>query len=176
MLTLHKPRQRTRKPIARRIVPVALAASVALLAAGRASAQYPGGGSGGTGGSGGGTYSSGSGYGNSGKAIGIGVGAAAGAGLLFLAMHKSSVTGCVQPAEDGLRFVDEKKNTSYALVSGDVLLKAGQRVQLRGSKAKNATGTATFTAKKLVKDLGSCGTTAGATPPVASADAKPIEP
>jgi hypothetical protein len=92
-------------------------------------------------------------------------------------MHKSSVTGCVQPAEDGLRFVDEKKNTSYALVTGDVLLKAGQRVQLRGSKAKNASGVQTLTAKKLVKDLGSCDTTTpAAAPPSTSADAKPSQP
>src|SRR5215471_6395531 len=93
------------KRISGRIARVLLAAAVAALAAGRAVAQYPGGGGGmgGSGGSGGGTYSPGGGYGSSGKAIGIGVGAAAGAGLLFLAMHKGSVTGCVQPAEDGLR-------------------------------------------------------------------------
>src|SRR5215471_3797592 len=91
------------KRISGRIARVLLAAAVAALAAGRAVAQYPGGGMGGSGGSGGGTYTPGGGYGSSGKAIGIGVGAAAGAGLLFLAMHKGSVTGCVQPAEDGLR-------------------------------------------------------------------------
>lgn len=157
------------------IVRITLTASVALLVVGRASAQYPGGGTGGTGGGTGGTYTPPSGgYGSSGKAIGIGAGAAAGAGLLFLALHKSSTTGCVQPAEDGLRFVDEKKNTSYALVSGDVLLKAGQRVQLRGSKAKNTSGVQTFTAKKLVKDLGSCDvTTPAAAPSSTSAEAKP---
>jgi hypothetical protein len=164
--------------IAGRIVRITLAASVALLAAGRASAQYPGGGMGGTGGGTGGTYTPPSGgYSNTGKAVGIGVGAAAGAGLLYLALHKGSVTGCVQPAEDGLRFVDEKKNTSYALVTGDVLLKAGQRVQLRGSKAKNTSGAHTFTAKKLVKDLGSCDTTAPAAPArSASTDTEPSQP
>jgi hypothetical protein len=171
------------KKICGRIARITLAIAVALVAAGRASAQY-GGGTGGTGGMGGsgGTYTPPKGgYSGSGKAIGIGVGAGAGAGLLFLAMHKGSVTGCVQPAEDGLRFVDEKKNTSYALVPGDVLLKAGQRVQLRGSKAKNASGAQTFTAKKLVKDLGSCetATPAGAAPansPANSADARPSQP
>jgi len=68
------------------------------------------------------------------------------------------VTGCVQPAEDGLRFVDEKKNTSYSLAAGDVSLKAGQRVQLQGKKSKSTSGGQTFAAKKLVKDLGSCNT------------------
>jgi hypothetical protein len=144
--------------IASNVIRVALGLSVALVATGRASAQY-GGGTGSTGGAGGGTYTApGGGYGNSGKAIGIGVGAAAGAGLLFLALHHSSVTGCVQPAEDGLRFVDEKKNTSYSLGEGDVSLKAGQRVRLQGKKSKSTSGGQTFVAKKLVKDLGSCDT------------------
>jgi len=79
MLTDTRPASSRRKPFASRIVRITLAASVALLAAGRASAQYPGGGTGGTGG---GTSTPSGDYGNSGKAIGIGVGAAAGAGLL----------------------------------------------------------------------------------------------
>ena len=151
---------RRTKTIANNVIRVALGIAVALVATGRASAQY-GGGTGSMGGTGGGTYTApGGGYGSSGKAIGIGVGAAAGAGLLFLAMHHSSVTGCVQPAEDGLRFVDEKKNTSYSLAAGDVSLKAGQRVQLQGKKSKSTSGGETFVAKKLVKDLGSCNTAA----------------
>jgi hypothetical protein len=166
MLTNSSSAPSKKKRIASRIVRITLAASVALVAAGRASAQYGGGGTGGTGGGTGGTYTPPSGgYSNSGKAIGIGVGAAAGAGLLFLALHKGSVTGCVQPAEDGLRFVDEKKNRSYTLVPGDVLLKAGQRVQLRGNKTKQTSGAQSFTARKLLKDLGSCNTTAAAAPP-----------
>jgi len=164
--------------ISARIVRITLAASVVFLAAGPARAQYPGGGTGGTGGGTGGTYTPPSGgYSNTGKAVGIGVGAAAGAGLLYLALHKSPVTGCVQPAEDGLRFVDEKKNTSYALITGDVLLKAGQRVQLRSSKTKNTSGVQTFTAKKLVKDLGPCDTAAPAPAPRStSANVKPSQP
>ena len=177
MLTNARSAQSRTTRVASRIVRITLAAGVAFLAAGPASAQYPGGGTGGMGGTGG-TYTPPSGgYSNTGKAVGIGVGAAAaGAGLLYLALHKSSVTGCVQPAEDGLHFVDEKQNTSYALVTGDVLLKAGQRVQLRGSKAKNTSGVQTFTAKKLVKDLGTCETTAAAAISSPSADAKPSQP
>lgn len=153
---------RKTKAIATNVIRIALGLSVALVATGRASAQY-GGGTGTMGGTGGGTNTApGGGYGSSGKAIGIGVGAAAGAGLVFLALHHSSVTGCVQPAEDGLRFVDEKKNTSYSLAAGDVSLKAGQRVQLQGKKAKSTSGGETFVAKKLVKDLGSCNAAAPA--------------
>lgn len=145
------------KKAAGNVLRVVLGLSLALLVAGRASAQYGGGtGMGGTGTSGGVYTPPKGGYG-SGAAAGAGIGAAAGAGLLFLAFHHSSTTGCVQPGEEGLRFVDEKKNTSYNLVSGDVLVKAGERVALRGQKSKSDSGVRTFTAKKLVKELGSCG-------------------
>jgi len=149
------------KPFRSRFIRVAVGMAIALTAAGHASAQY-GGGTGGTGGGmGGGTYKApGGGYGSSGKAIGIGVGAAAGAGLLFLVLHHTSMTGCVQPATDGLRFVDEKKKASYTLVLGGVPLKAGQRAELQGKKAVDDAGAQMFTVKKLVKDLGSCDTPA----------------
>jgi len=146
---------------ARNLLRIALGLALALLVASQAAAQYGGGG--GTGGMGGGTTGTGYSSGSAGKAAGIGAGAAAGAGVLFLALHhRGYVTGCVQPAEDGLRLVDEKKNQSYTLVPGDVFLKAGQRVELKGQKLKNDSGAQTFEAKKLVKDLGSCGATSSA--------------
>jgi hypothetical protein len=127
-----------------------------LLAAAQASAQY-GGGGGMTGTLGTPGYvPPGNGCG-SGKAIGIGVGAAAGAGVLFLALHhRGTVSGCVQPAEDGLRLVDEKNKKSYVLATNALLLRPGQRVELRGQKSKADSGAQTFEAKKLIKDLGSC--------------------
>jgi len=144
---------------------IILGLSVTLLAVTCASAQYGGGGgTGGTGGGTGGTYSGG-GYGSSaGKAAGIGIGAGAGVGLLIYALHHHpGMTGCVQPADDGLRIVDEKKNTSYPLQTGDVIVKPGQRVQLQGKLLKSSSGTQSFAAKKLVKDLGSCSSTTAAT-------------
>jgi hypothetical protein len=139
--------------LSRSLVRLALGFSLLLLAAGQAAAQYGGGG--GTGG--GGTYTAPSGGYSSAKGAGIGAGAAAGAGALFLALHyHGRMTGCVQPADDGLRLLDEKNNKSYALVPGDVYVTPGQRVLLKGSKSKSAAGTQTFTAKKLIKDLGSC--------------------
>ena len=96
------------------------------------------------------------GYG-SGKAIGIGVGAAAGVGVLFVALHHhGAVTGCVQQTDDGLRLVDEKKNKSYALESGSVDLKAGDRVELKGKKSSGNGGAQMFEPTKVVKSLGSC--------------------
>jgi len=76
--------------------------------------------------------------------------------------YHGRVTGCVQPAEDGLRLLDEKNNKTYTLVPGDVLVKPGQRVLLKGKKSNSDGGTQTFTAKKLVKDLGSCSAPASA--------------
>jgi hypothetical protein len=126
-------------------------------------AQYPGTG-GGTGGGGttGGYTAPKSGYG-SGKAIGIGVGAAAGAGVAFLALHNhGAVTGCVVKTDDGLSVVDEKKNKSYAIESGSVPLNPGDRVQLKGKKSSGKDGVQSFQAKRVVKNLGSCGAQPGA--------------
>jgi hypothetical protein len=155
--------------LAKNLVRLVLGFSLLCLAAGQATAQYGGGG--GTGGSGGtgGTYTAPSGGYSSAKGAGIGAGAAAGAGALFLALHyHGRMTGCVQPADDGLRLLDEKNNKSYALVPGDVYVKPGQRVLLKGKTSKGDGGTQTFTAKKLIKDLGSCGASRVASSPSAS--------
>jgi len=150
---------RTRHSVTKGFLRLALSLSLVLLAAAQASAQYGGGGmTGGTGTPGTPGYvAPSSGYG-SGKAIGIGVGAAAGgAGVLFLALHhRGVVSGCVQPADDGLRLVDEKNKKSYVLAANALILKPGQHVELKGQKSKNESGAQTFEAKKLVKDLGSC--------------------
>ena len=155
---------RTRHSVTKGFVRVALSLSFVLVAAVQVSAQYGGGGgmTGGTGTPGTPGYvAPSSGYG-SGKAIGIGVGAAAGgAGVLFLALHhRGVVSGCVQPADDGLRLVDEKNKKSYVLATNALILKPGQHVELKGQKSKNEAGVQTFEAKKLVKDLGSCGASA----------------
>ena len=147
--------------VSRNLVRLVLGLSLLLLGAGQAVAQsgYPGGGTGGGGGTGSGTYTApAGGYSSAAKGAGIGAGAAAGAGVLFLALHyHGRVTGCVQPGDDGLRLLDEKNNKSYALVPGDVYVKPGERVLLKGKTSKSDGGAQTFTAKKLIKDLGSCG-------------------
>lgn len=154
--------------LTKNLLRLVLALSLALFAAGQAAAQYGGGG--GTGGGGTGTYTAPpGGYSSAAKGAGIGAGAAAGVGALFLAMHyHGRVTGCVQPADDGMRLLDEKNKKTYALVPGDVYLKSGQRVLLKGKTSKSDGGTQTFTAKKLVKDLGSCGASPSASSGAAS--------
>ena len=144
--------------LSKNLVRLVLVLSLLLLTAGQATAQYGGGGGTGGGSMGGGTYTApAGGYSSAAKGAGIGAGAAAGAGALFLALHyHGRITGCVQPGDDGLRLLDEKNNKSYALVPGDVYVKPGQRVLLKGKTSKGDAGTQTFTAKKLIKDLGSC--------------------
>lgn len=144
--------------LTRNLFRLALGLSLALLGAGQAAAQYGGGGGTGGGGTGTGAYTAPPGsYSSAAKGAGIGAGAAAGVTALFLAMHyHGRMTGCVEPAEDGLRMFDDKNKVTYALVPGDVLVKPGQHVVLKGKKSKSDGGTETFTAKKLVKELGSC--------------------
>ena len=157
--------------LSRNLVRLILACSLALFAASQAAAQYGGGGGGtGGGGTGTGTYTAPpGGYSSAAKGAGIGAGAAAGVGVLFLAMHyHGRVTGCVQPADDGMRLLDEKNKKTYALVPGDVYLKPGERVLLKGKTSKSDGGTQTFTAKKLIKDLGSCAASPSASSGTAS--------
>jgi hypothetical protein len=141
----------------------AVGISLALALAGPAFAQYGGGGAG----MGGGTGTTGTAtpsYGTSGKAIGIGVGAAAGgAAVLYLALHHAgTVTGCIQSGDDGLTIVDDKKKT-YRLMSGGADLVPGERVELRGKKSSADGAGQSFQPKKLVKNLGSCGTPSAST-------------
>jgi hypothetical protein len=146
--------------ITRQALRIALGICLTTFLASSALAQYGGGGTGmGTGTPGTPGYvAPKSGYG-SGKAIGIGVGAAAaGAGVLFLALHHhGAVTGCVRQTDDGLRLVDEKKNKSYALESGSVAVKPGDRVELKGKKSSGDGGAQMFEPTKVVRSLGSCG-------------------
>ena len=153
-----------RRFLPKNLVRLVIGSSLVVLTAGQAFAQY-GGGGGGTGSSG--TYTAPKGGYSSATGAGIGAGAAAGVGALFLALHyRGRVTGCVQPGDDGLRLLDEKKNKPYALVPGDVYLKPGQRVLLKGKTSKNGDGQ-TFAAKRLVKDLGPCNASPS---PAASSD------
>jgi hypothetical protein len=160
MDTLHQSSERRiNHSLPKNLFRLALSFSLMLFAASHAAAQYGGGTGGGTGTPGTPGYTPPPGGYGSGKAVGIGVGvgAAAGAGVLFLVLHNhGSVVGCVKPSDDGLRLVDEKKNKTYALVPGAVILKPGQRVELKGQKSKSDAGEQSFEAKKLVKDLGSC--------------------
>ncbi len=131
-----------------------VAAGLALVVSisGTAIAQYPGGG--GTGTYPGGTRPS---YGSKGAVIGgVVAGAAAGAGLLYWKLHnRAKVQGCL--TGDGNQLVNEKDNQTYSLTNKqNQSLKSGERVELLGKKAKDASGEPTFEVHKMSKDLGQC--------------------
>lgn len=140
-----------------------------------ASAQY-GGGTGGSGGTGGGGStgtgnSSGYSYGN-GKAIGIGVGvaAAAGVGIALLVHHHRAATrsdvslvGCTQSVLNGLSLKNEKDNQTYMLISGDTSLQPGQRVELKGTVAKDKAEVHPFHVRSLVNNYGTCDSVSAST-------------
>jgi len=120
---------------------------------GSAIAQYPGGG-GGTATYPGGTRPS---YGSKGAVIGgVAADAAAGAGLLYWKLHnRAKLQGCV--AGEGDKLLDEKNNQTYNLSNKqNESLKPGERVELLGKKAKDASGEPTFEVHKMSKDLGQC--------------------
>jgi hypothetical protein len=125
--------------------------SLAALLSVPASAQYNGGG-GGT--STGGGYTPPKGGYSSSTGIAIGAAAAAGIGLAYLVLHKTSMVGCVSQSADGLTITNDKNNVSYALETGSQDLVAGHRVEVKGKKFK-AEGKQAFRVTSA-KDLGAC--------------------
>ena len=127
-------------------------AAVIFTACGLALAQY-GGGTGGSGG-GGGTYTPGSrSYGHGAAIAGIAAGAA-GAGLLFYALHHrhAAVVGCV--SSDGKTLNAENSKHSYQLTGTPVT--AGNRVSVVGKKAKREAGIDQLEVLSVKKDYGQC--------------------
>lgn len=127
-------------------------AAVIFTACGCALAQYGGG----TGGSGatGGTYTPGSrSYGHGAAIAGI-AGGAAGAGLLFYALHhrRAAVVGCV--SSDGKTLNAENSKHSYQLTGTSVT--AGNRVSVVGKKTKDGSGIDQLEILSVKKDYGQC--------------------
>jgi len=81
--------------------------------------------------------------------------AAAGAGVLFLALHhRGGVTGCVQKSDDGLRLVDEKRTSRIRWRRGTWT--EGRRPRgTQGKKSGGDGGAQMFAPTKMVKKLGS---------------------
>jgi hypothetical protein len=136
-----------------------LAVSLVLFLTAPVFAQYgSGGGAGGMGSTGtaGGYQPPKGGYSSS-TGIAIGAAAAAGVGITYLALRNyGTIVGCVQPASDGLKLLNEKDRNTYALVASNVSFSPGERVALRGKKSKSDSGSPSLQVSKLVKDYGSC--------------------
>jgi hypothetical protein len=126
------------------------------LAAPSARAQYGGGGGTSTGGTG--TSPSG-GYGGGGKTAALVAAYAAGGTALYLYLLKrpTNIAGCVTESTQGLQIVNDKDKQTYLLDSPQLALQPGTRVEIRGKKSKYG-ATRKFTAKKLVREVGTCDT------------------
>jgi hypothetical protein len=136
------------------MLPLAVIVGMSNLAA----AQYGGGGGMGGGGMPGSPgYNPRGSYSNKGAIIGgVAGGAAVLGGLLYWKYHhRAKLQGCV--GGNGDKLVSEKDNKTYKLMNAQSEpLKAGERLELLGKKAKNETGESTFEVHKMNKDLGMC--------------------
>jgi hypothetical protein len=155
--------------LSRGLVRVSGILAICLFVCAAASAQYGGGGAPG----GSGTTSSGNpgnmGYSSgSGKAIGIGVGAAAGAAVaIALLVHhhhaasrsQASITGCTYSVLNGITLRNESDNLTYTIVTGGTPLQPGERLEVKGVMANEASGAQAFRVQSVVKDYGTCGST-----------------
>ncbi|MGH7173497.1 MAG: hypothetical protein ACRELG_24715 [Gemmataceae bacterium] len=122
-------------------------------------AQYGGVGSGTGGGTGsmGGVYTAPKGGYKSSTGIAIGAAAAAGLVVAYLALHKTSMVGCVEQASDALDLTSYKNKMTYRLETNGQDLIAGHQARVKGKKFKEA-GNPAFRVKSF-KDLGPCSTT-----------------
>lgn len=85
----------------------------------------------------------------------VGVGAVTGV-VLYLALHKTYITGCTQSANDASSMTDEQDRRNYTLVNEGSGLKAGERVKLQGKKKKDKQGNRSFRVTKIKHDYGPC--------------------
>ena len=92
-----------------------------------------------------------------GAVIGAAVGVVAVTGIvLYVTLHKASITGCTA-SENGINSViDEKDKLHYVLSDQNLKLEAGQRVKLQGKKRKDKSGNLTFQVKKIRREYGVC--------------------
>ena len=85
----------------------------------------------------------------------IGVGAVTGV-VLYLTLHKPSITGCTASENGITSVIDEKDKLHYVLSDQNLKLAAGERVKLQGKKRKDRSGTLAFQVKTLKRDYGLC--------------------
>ena len=76
--------------------------------------------------------------------------------VLYLTLHKPSITGCIRSADGTNTLLDKNDNLDYILIDANSRLKPGQRVKLLGKKKKDKEGNRTFRVKKIKHDYGPC--------------------
>ena len=97
---------------------------------------------------------------NVGPIIGGAVAGIAGAVIVvvMLAHKKKTITGCAVAGDSGLSVLDEKEKSTYKLSGNTAGIQAGERVSLRGKKAKSKDrgSVLTLQVEKLARDFGPC--------------------
>jgi uncharacterized protein YebE (UPF0316 family) len=81
--------------------------------------------------------------------------------VTVLAIHyskKRSVTGCVASVDNGMTITDEKDKQIYALSGNTAGIKPGDRMMVKGKKAKHAGSgkSRVWEARDVSKDFGVC--------------------
>src|ERR1700678_1469237 len=98
------------------------------------------------------SYCAGCGAAIAGAAIGVGV--AIGVGIYFIHRGHTSLSGCVQQTDAGLRLI-AKDGNSYELVNAPIGVKPLKRFSLRGHKANSSSGH-TFRVDHASHDSATC--------------------
>ncbi len=101
---------------------------------------------------------------NAGRNIVIGivaVTAALAVVITVVIMHESKkdkiITGCVKSAESGMTITDEKDEKVYTLSGNTVGVRPGDRMKLKGKKAKSKRDPAlVWVANSVIQDMGVC--------------------
>ncbi len=92
------------------------------------------------------------------EVVGAAVGLAAVTGLvLYLTLHKTTITGCLRSVEGTNTLTNEADGLTYKLADGP-RLNPGERAKIQGKKKKDKTGNRSFRVKKLNRDFGPCTT------------------
>ena len=76
--------------------------------------------------------------------------------VLYLSLHRPSITGCIRSADNAYTITDQNGQLSYTVVNSATGLKPGERVKLQGKKKKDKSGNLTFRMKKIKHDYGPC--------------------
>ena len=76
--------------------------------------------------------------------------------VLYLSLHRPSITGCIRSADNAYTITDQNGQLSYTVVNAATGLKPGERVKLQGKKKKDKSGNLTFRMKKIKHDYGPC--------------------
>lgn len=96
-----------------------------------------------------------------GTIVGVVVGVVAVVTIVTIVVIRDSkdrtITGCVNPAQNGMTVTGEKDKRVYTLSGNTAGVKPGERMSLKGKKIKPTAGEPpVWNTSKMVKDFGAC--------------------